>query len=76
MKFAYCLLFVLLLSISDSRSTNAQDRRLDSLQTVAESSGFTETSSSAQVEQFLNEASKAASNISNCLLYTSPSPRD
>ena len=65
MKFAYCLLFVLLLSMTDSRSTNAQDRQLDSLQTVAESSGFTETSTSAQVEQFLNVASKAASNISN-----------
>ena len=71
MKFAYCLLFVLLLSMSDSRSAHAQNGRLDSLQTVAESSGFTETSTSAQVEQFLSEASKAA-----CLLYTSPSPRD
>ena len=65
MKFAYCLLFVLLLSMSDSRSANAQDGRLDSLQTVAESSGFTETSTSAQVEQFLKQASKAAANISN-----------
>ena len=65
MKFAYCLLLVLLLSMTDSHSTNAQDRQLDSLQTVAESSGFTETSTSAQVEQFLNVASKAASNISN-----------
>lgn len=64
MKFANCTLFVLLLFMTQSPS-NAQDTKLDSLQTVAESSQYTETSTSAQVEEFIESASSAVEHISS-----------
>ena len=60
MKFAPLLLFVLLFSMNMSQ---AQISNLRELETVAEASKYTETSSSAQVTDFIANVSKAAVHV-------------
>ena len=76
MKFARCTLFVLLFFMAHSTSTDAQEANLDSLQTIAESSGFTKTSTSAEVEEFIKTASAAASHVSSHSIGKTTQGRD
>jgi len=64
MKFALCILFALL-SMTASQSIKAQDNELGSLQTVAESSDYRKTSTSAQVTDFIAKVSAASPLVSH-----------
>ena len=76
MKFAHRILFVLLFFMAYSPSTDAQDAKLDSLQTIAESSGYTKTSTSAEVEDFISKASDAARHVSSHSIGKTTQGRD
>ncbi len=76
MKFAYCILLVLLFSMADLQSTHAQETKLSELRTIAESSGYSATSTSAQVEDFIEKASAAAEHISSFSIGKTVHDRD
>ena len=64
MKFVLCILFTLV-SMALSDSTNAQDAAAKKLPTVAESSGYTQTSTSAQVTDFVSKVSADAAHVTH-----------
>ncbi|WP_162273943.1 DPP IV N-terminal domain-containing protein [Mariniblastus fucicola] len=51
--------------MTQNPTASAQDSKLASLQTVAESSGFTKTSTSAEVESFIEEVTSVAPHVSS-----------
>ncbi len=76
MKFAYCILLALLFSMTDTQNTIAQDTDLSKLETIAESSDYKATSTSAQVEAFLEQASSAADHVSSTSIGQTVHGRD